>query len=132
MKKKIIIAASILLLVIIAVSILWSVFDLSSDYNYATAKIDIRNGEVKLIHVGAHKNSSKDNEIELVASRFGFQNIYIEQFTKEQTEKGIKDYNKLIDTYLSLRNGFNWKDNYQREVDSLYKIAAIEDSTKVQ
>lgn len=123
MRKKIVIVVVILILLIAAISILWQAYDLSSDYNYATAKLDIKNGDVKMIHVGVQKTSSKDKEIEMVAARYGFRNIYIEKFTPKQTEEGIKDYNKLIDAYLSLRNGFDWKEKYKRETDSLYKIA---------
>lgn len=117
----------ILALIIATAFVLWQSFDLSSDYNYATAKLDIKNGDVKMIHIGAQKISPKDKEIEMVAARYGFRNIYIEKFTKTQTEKGIKNYNELIDTYLTLRNGVNWKASYEREIDSLYKTAYTHD-----
>jgi len=125
MRKRLLIGCTIGVLIITTAYVLWQVFDLSADYNYATAKLDIKNGNVKVINIGAPKISSKNKEIELVAARYGFKNIYIEKFTPQQTEKGIKNYNEMIENYLILRNGSNWKRNYQREVDSLYKIAGI-------
>lgn len=119
MRKKLLIAGIILVLLIAAVSIIWQAYDLSSDYNYATAKLDIKNGNVKVIHVGSHQASAKDIGIETIAARYGFKNIYVEKYTARQTENGIKNYNELTDTYLSFRNGPGWKDRYKREIDSL-------------
>jgi hypothetical protein len=112
------------MLIIAMISMLWRGYDLSSDYNYATAKIDIKNGNAKIIHMGIPKISSKDKEIEMVAARYGFKNIYIEKHTPQQTRKGINNYNELIGSYLVLRNGSDWETSYKREVDSLYKVSA--------
>jgi len=119
MRKKILIACSILVLLISAISILWRAYDLSSDFNYASAKLDIKNGNAKVIHVGVHEVSAKEKEIEMIAARYGFKNIYVEKFTPKQTENGIKNYNELIDTYLAFRNGPGWKDRYKKEIDSV-------------
>lgn len=128
MRKKLLITGFILVFIIVVFGILWRVFDLSTDYNYATAKLDIKDGDVKIIHVGAHQASPADKAIETVAARYGFKNIYVEKFTKDQTEKGIQNYNELIDTYLVLRNGPDWKAAYQKEVDSIYNAAAGKDN----
>lgn len=114
----------IFILLISIIAILWRVYDLSSDYNYAVAKIDIKNGNVKIITIGIPKKTSKDKEIEMIATRYGFTNIYIEKYTPQQTQRGIDNYNELAEAYLTLRNGSNWKSSYKREVDSLYKVAA--------
>lgn len=123
MRKKLFIIGTIVILLGLVVYIAWQMYDLSSDYNYASAKIDIKNGELKIIHVGTRRNTSKDKEIDSVAARYGFKNVYIEKYTPQQTEKGIKHYTRLIESYLVFRNGVNWRKDYQRQVDSLYKIA---------
>jgi hypothetical protein len=123
MRKRLLIIGAIVLLLSTIVYIVWQMYDLSSDYNYAAAKLDIKNGDIKIIHVGARKITSKDKEIDSVAAHYGFKNVYIEKYTPDQTEKGVKHYNSLIENYLILRNGFNWKKDYQRQVDFLYKIA---------
>lgn len=128
MRKRLIIIGLLLIFIISLVSILWRVYDLSSEYNYATAKIDIKNGDIKIINIGTPKISSKDKEIEMTAKRYGFKNIYIEKYTQQQTKKGIDNYNELIETYLAFRNGPGWKTSYKREVDSLYKVAAIQNN----
>jgi LAS superfamily LD-carboxypeptidase LdcB len=130
MLKKILIAVFILILIIAAISMLWQTNEFSSTYNYATAKLDIKDGNARIIHLGLPKISSKDNEIEMVAARYGFKNIYIEKFTKNQTENGVKNYNELIETYLKFRNGPDWKTRYEKEVDSLYKVAFNQDNDK--
>lgn len=124
MGKKLLIIGMIFILLISIIAILWRVYDLSSDYNYAVAKIDIKNGNVKIITIGIPKKTSKDKEIEMIATRYGFTNIYIEKYTPQQTQRGIDNYNELAEAYLTLRNGSNWKSSYKREVDSLYKVAA--------
>lgn len=124
MGKKLLIIGIIFILLISIIAILWRVYDLSSDYNYAVAKIDIKNGNVKIISIGIPKKTSKDKEIEMIATRYGFTNIYIEKYTPQQTQRGIDNYNELAEAYLTLRNGSNWKSSYKREVDSLYKVAA--------
>ena len=121
MRKKLLITGAIIIVIATVTYILWQVYDFSADYNYAAAKMDIASGDVKIINTGIHKISSKDKEIELVAARYGFRNIYVEKFTAKQTEKGIRNYNGLVSGYLIMRNGADWKTRYQREVDSLYK-----------
>lgn len=123
MRKRLLTGSIAVLLVILIVYLIWHTYDLSTDYNYATAKFDIKNGNAKIIRTGAHKISSKEKDLELLAARYGFKNVYVEKFTAQQTEKGIKDYNELIETYLVLRNGSGWKENYQREADSLLSTA---------
>jgi len=36
---------------------------------------------------------------------------------------GIRNHNEMAEAYLILRNGSNWKIHYQREIDSIYRIA---------
>ncbi len=122
MRKRLFTGSIAVILVILIAYLVWHTYDLSTDYNYATAKLDIKNGNAKIIHIGTHKISSKEKDLEMLAARYGFKNLYIEKFTAQQTEKGIKDYNELVETYLVLRNGPDWKENYQREVDSLLSI----------
>ncbi len=124
MRKRLLIGGVIILLLSSIIFIVWHIYDLSSDYNYATAKLDIKNRNVKIINIGSPKISSKDKEIEMAAARYGFENIYIEKYTPQQTENGINNYNELIETYLTIRNGSNWKTSYKREVDSIYKAGA--------
>lgn len=123
MRKRLLTGSIVVLLIISTVYFVWQTYDLSTDYNYATAKLDIKNGNVKVINIGAHKISSKEKDLEMLSARYGFKNIYIEKFTAQQTEKGIQDYNELIETYLVLRNGADWKKNYEREADSLQRAA---------
>ncbi|MEO6721906.1 MAG: hypothetical protein ABIN67_16175 [Ferruginibacter sp.] len=98
----------------------------SPDYNYITAKLDIKNNNARIINIGLRKPSLKDNEIDMVAAKYGFKNIYIGNETKKQILTGIINYNSVIESYLELRNGSNWRKFYQLEVDSLYNAASLQ------
>jgi hypothetical protein len=123
MFRKLLLIGMVVLSIIWIIIMVWSSDDLSSDYNYVSAKLDIKKGDIKIINIGIPKITSKDKEIESVAARYGFKNIYIEKYSEKQSQKGIKNYNKVMEAYLKVRNGINWKTNYKREVDSLYKVA---------
>jgi hypothetical protein len=43
----------------------------------------------------------------------------------------MKDYNRVVIAHLAERNGDNWYEKYQRQVDSLYKLVKTQDYFKV-
>lgn len=98
------------------------------DFNYFTAKLDIKNGNARLINIGYRLHSSKDKEIDMIASKYGFKNDFIGYDTTKEKMKGIKNYNEAIETYLTLRNGPNWRIGYQKEIDSVYKMASTKNN----
>jgi len=124
MRKVTLIICSILIVVIFAVLVVRQNYKNSPDYNYITAKLDIKNKNVRIIYVGLRKPSSRDNEIDSVETEYGFKNIYIGYDTTKQIISGIHNYNEVMEAYLKLRNGIDWRENYQRKVDSLYKAAS--------
>jgi len=126
MRKVILIIGSILIVAIAVILIVRQNFKNSPDYNFITAKLDIKNGNVKIVHIGFQKTSSKDIEIANVASKYGFKNIYIGYDTAQQILSGINNYNNVIEAYLKVRNGNDWKKDYQLEIDSLYKEASMQ------
>lgn len=126
MRKVILIISSILIAVIFAILVVRQNYKGSPDYNYITAKLDIRNKNVRIINVGLRKPTSKDNEIDMVAAKYGFKNIYIGYDTTKKIISGINNYNDVMDAYLKIRNGVTWREDYQREADSLYKVASIQ------
>ena len=119
MKKWILISGLILLVFVIAILIIRQNFKYSPEYNYITAKIDIQKGNIKLVTVGFQISSPFDKEIELLDKKYGFKNIYIEKETSKNILSGIDNYNSVINGYLNLQNGNNWREKYQVEVDSI-------------
>lgn len=130
MRKILLIAGSILVLVIIVIMVLLQNYKGSPDYNYITAKLDIKNGNIRFINTGYRTPCAKDSEIDLATAKYGFKNFFIGYDTTAQKIKGINNYNELMETYLAYRNGNDWRISYQKEVDSLYKVAFIQDSSK--
>lgn len=123
MRRVLIIICVILAAVIFAILVVRQNYKNSPDYNYITAKLDIRNENVRIINVGLRKPSLKDKEIDSVEAEYGFRNIYIGYDTTKQIISGINNYNEVTEAFLKLRNGGDWRENYQRKVDSLYKAA---------
>lgn len=119
MKKGVFILGSILLIFIIAILIIKQNFKNSPDYNYITAKIDIQKGNVKLITVGARTSNPFDKQIEILDKKYGFTKINIEKETSKKVLSGIANYNSVINSFLILKNGNNWREKYQAEFDSI-------------
>jgi hypothetical protein len=120
MRKVVLIVGLILVITIFVILVIQQNYQDSPDYNYISAKLDIRNGSIKLIHTGFRNTSSKDKEIDEVADKYGFKNSYIGYDTTKQIIAGISNYNEVMEAYLKVRNGINWREKYQTEVDSLY------------
>ncbi len=130
MRKILLIAGILLILAIIVIMVIRQNYKGSPDYNYIAAKLDIGNGNIRIINIGYRIPCTKDSEIDLATAKYGFKNIYIGYDTTAQKIKGITNYNDLMEGYLALRNGNNWRRSYQKELDSLYKLAFVQDSGK--
>lgn len=132
MRKKLTLLVIGTISIISIIIIVWSADDFSSEYNSVSAKMDIKNGDIKIINVGIPKDTFKVREIERIAAKYGFKNVYIEKYSFDNSEKGINNYNKLMEGYLTVRNGINWRQNYQNEIDSLYKVgSAVNITTQI-
>ena len=118
MRKKTIIIALIAAAIIFAIIVVKRNYSLSPEYNYITAKLDIRSGNCRIVNVGTHIASANDSAIQSIALKYMFTNVYIENPTPN-VRKGINNYNETIDIYLAIRNGADWKARYQTEVDSI-------------
>jgi len=84
-----------------------------------------------IINPGYRISCVKDSEIDEAAAKYGFKNIFIGYDTTAKKNKGINNYNELMETYLAFRNGNDWRVRYKKEVDSLYKLAFLQDSSKL-
>lgn len=130
MRKKILIIGLILAAVVAILLFVRNNYNLSPEYNYFTAKLDIKNGNCRIVNVGGHIISSNEQEAKVVASKYGFRNIYVEKATSSEL-KGITNYNEAIEIYLALRNGSNWREKYQKEIDSIFmRTAPIKNNGK--
>ncbi|MEO6542301.1 MAG: hypothetical protein ABIN74_14960 [Ferruginibacter sp.] len=122
-KKVFFIITPILILFCIVIIITWQSYAASPEYNYVTAKLDIKNGNSRVVNVVDSINPTKEKEIQTIASKYGFKNVYLEKISSNE-RKGIKQYNETIEIYLNFRNGPNWKYDYQQEIDSLYRVSS--------
>ena len=119
MRNKFLIIGLILAAVITILLIVKKNYSLSPEYNYITAKLDIKNSNCRFVNVMDSIIPLKEKEIKKVSSKYGFKNVYLKKATQNEM-KGIRNYNETIEIYLNFRNGSDWRDNYQKEIDSLY------------
>jgi len=123
MRKKIFfIPGSILIVIFAAIFIVWRNYASSPEYNYVTAKLDIKNGNSRVVNVEDSIIPFKEKLIQTIASKYGFKNVYLQKVTSNEMN-GIKNYNEVIEMYLNLRNGSDWRYNYQKEIDSLNRVS---------
>ena len=113
-KRKLIVGLGILLIGIL----LWN-FGFINRYNFLTAKIDIMNGNPKIITVGLPIFT--DNELNRITKKYGFKNVNFGCIVTQSQLNGIDSYNAEIETYLERKNGENWRIHYDQEIDSLIK-----------
>ncbi len=118
-KKTIVFIILILGLTITVILVVRHNYALSNDYNYISAKLDIKNGEVKIVHVGDSLSVEMIDDINRVAAKFGFKNVYLSSDAAKNEMKGIINYNELMETFLTIKNGEGWKINYQQQVDKI-------------
>lgn len=96
-------------------------YGLSEEYNYFTAKRDIKNGKVQLLETGLILPSpnvdwDKQQKAEkITANYFGYKLIYLGCIVTH----GIDIYNNVVEDYLDKVNGNNWRVNSKRMFDSL-------------
>lgn len=119
MQKNKLIASLILIFIIPLLILLWN-YGIFTRYNYLTAKIDIYNGNIRLIYYGLPVFSSKQREIDSVSTSYGFRHYNSGCTISAPESKGADIYNNVMEEYLLKRNGNNWRIEYKRVIDSLY------------
>ena len=122
MRKRNFIIGFALILIISALLTLWWNYGFFSKYNYFSAKRDIKNGNIRLLSYGLPIISSKDKEMEMVRMKYGFKSCNLGCGCTNEDLRTTGIYNKVIEEYLTKRNGKNWQVNFKREIDSLHKI----------
>ncbi len=118
MSKKILLIGLISAALITVIFLVRKTYNLSPEYNYITAKLDIKNGNCRIVRVGEHTIQSNSQVTKAIYSKYGFRNVYIEKAGSDEIN-GINNYNRVIETYLAFRNRTYWKADYQKEIDSI-------------
>lgn len=96
-------------------------YGLSEEYNYFTAKRDIKNGKVQLLETGLilpapNVDWDKQQKAEkIIANQFGYKSVYIGCIVRH----GVDIYNDIVEDYLDKVNGNNWRVKSKQMFDSL-------------
>ena len=100
-----------------------SYYGLNEEYNYFTAKQDIRNGKIQLLETGltlpnpntnVDWNKKQDAE-KKVEKQFGYKSINLGC----TWTNGIGIYNSVMENYLEKVNNKNWRKEKRKMLDSL-------------
>jgi hypothetical protein len=96
-------------------------YGLDGDYNYFTAKRDIKNNKIQILKTGLtlpepnvdwNKKQDAENKI---AARFGYKFMSLGC----TVTNGIDIYNDVMEDYLEKVNGKNWRTKEQQTLDSI-------------
>ncbi|WP_053970083.1 hypothetical protein [Mangrovimonas sp. ST2L15] len=119
-KKKITIRIGILL-----VAILFWKLGFFYRFNYLTAKIDIWRESPRIAMVGI---SSYPCGVPCIGlkEKYGFHESNVGCVVTAPQLHGIEAYNTEIEKYLNNRNGKDWREKYEAEMDSLIKNNSLE------
>jgi hypothetical protein len=98
-----------------------------SPYSQEAAKEDIKSGNVKMYSLGLsilHKIPLQ--QLNLLQSKYGFKDENLGCFANDSLENAIKEYNTVVNAYLTRRNGGNWKRKYH---DDVFRMAGVKKVT---
>ncbi|CAN5197786.1 hypothetical protein BH11BAC5_BH11BAC5_05670 [soil metagenome] len=98
-----------------------SYYGLGEEYNYFSAKQDIKNGKIQILETGltlpepnVDWNKKQDVKKKL-ENQFGYKSVYIGCIITH----GISIYNKVMEDYLESVNGKNWRTKQRQILDSI-------------
>lgn len=98
-----------------------SYYGLDEEYNYFTARRDIKNGKVQILETGLtlpepNVNWEKKQDAEKIAeNQFGYKSVYLGCTITH----GIDIYNSVMEDYLEKANGKNWRTKERVTIDSI-------------
>ena len=103
-------------------------YGLDEEYNYFTAKQDIRKGKIQLLETGfilpdpnANVDWNKKQDAERkIEKQFGYKSINLGC----TVTNGIYIYNSVMEVYLEKVNGKGWRTKEQAIIDSIMKFNA--------
>lgn len=93
-------------------------YGLDDTINYFTAKEDIRNGEIRFYTYGQRccMSSHEYSVIDSLGKSYGYKVIDI-----GVGAPGVKIYNDVVEDYLEQTHGENWRNDFNRKVDSIHR-----------
>ena len=98
-----------------------SYYGLNEDYNYFSAKRDIKNGKIQILETGLILPEpnvdwvKKQETKEKLEEQFGYKSVYIGCIVRH----GIGIYNSVMEDYLEKVNGKNWRTKERQMLDSI-------------
>ena len=89
-------------------------YGLTDEYNYFSAKRDLRNGKVQIVGKGLLAPESKEEQA--IRKQFGYEVVWGGCVIMNN---GYEKYNAVMTDYLDKVNGNDWQIKQQRQLDSL-------------
>lgn len=124
MKKKIVITLTLIVLSS-GLFVSYYSFGLFTSYNYVTAKWDIFKSHPLILQYG--EALLTDKEAVKIAPKYGFNyDIVAGCIISTPRVNGIKSYNSVMEKYLENKLGTNWRQKFDFQVDSLFRIDRVD------
>ncbi len=82
-----------------------------------TAKADLLIGIVKIYHFGLPAVNS--NEMNRIAKKYGFEYNFLTCEVNETLIESVKEYNEVVEKYLSKRNQKGWQEKLKKEIKAI-------------
>lgn len=92
-------------------------FGLFHRFNFLAAKIDLAEGDPKIVRTGP--TSPIETALASLNRKYGFRYYHASCTGTHGKFNGIKAYNAQVHKYLRKRNGENWKMEYLAEYNAL-------------
>ena len=97
---------------------------LFTPYNYLTAKWDITQGRPRILQYGEAMKT--DEQAMKIAPKFGFTyDIVAGCLVTTPLVNGVDIYNSVTTKYLNNKLGNDWKNKFDFQVDSLFRVDSI-------
>ncbi|MBO9683422.1 MAG: hypothetical protein J7502_12270 [Flavisolibacter sp.] len=99
-------------------------YGLEEDYNYFTAKRDIKRGKIQILEMGLiipnpNIDWEKQQAIQrIIEQHFGYKSVYLGCIATN----GSIIYNNVMEDYLDNVNGKNWRIKQGQMIDSILKL----------
>lgn len=104
-------------------ALLWQ-FGFFNRFNYLTAQIDIWRASPRIATVG--KPLPCGVPCIGLKEKYGFHASNVGCVVTEPQLRGINTYNEQIEKYLNKKNGKDWREKYEAELDSMIKNDLLE------
>jgi hypothetical protein len=69
--------------------------------------------------INEKRDKKWSKEMDRISAKYGFTYKYIQYISQGHFDEAVKEYNKVIENYLIIRNGKDWENRFRKDLDSI-------------